>query len=84
MHVYLPIVAAIREHNLLAEFPGKTETELYLSIVAYLDQLRQTEETDQRRRSRHRLRRAIQAASHQEDTGRAVVDGCGRPACGGQ
>ena len=43
--VYLPIVAAIREHNLLAEFPGKTETELYLSIVAYLDQLRQTEGT---------------------------------------
>ena len=42
-HVYRPIVAAIREHNLLAEFPGKTETGLYLSIVAYLDQLRQTE-----------------------------------------
>ncbi len=41
--VYQPIVAAIREHNLLAEFPGKTETELYLSIVTYLDQLRQTE-----------------------------------------
>jgi hypothetical protein len=42
--VYRPIVAAIRENNLLAEFPGKTEAELYLSIVAYLDQLRKTEE----------------------------------------
>jgi hypothetical protein len=42
-NVYRPIVAAIRENSLLAEFPGKTETELYLSIVAYLDQLRHTE-----------------------------------------
>jgi hypothetical protein len=38
--VYLPIVTAIREHDLRSEFPGKTETELYLSIVKYLDQLR--------------------------------------------
>jgi hypothetical protein len=44
-NVYLPIVAAIRENNLLTEFPGKTETELYLSIVAYLDQVRKTAET---------------------------------------
>ncbi len=42
-NVYLPIVTAIREHNLLAEFPGKTETELYLSIVRYLGELRRTE-----------------------------------------
>jgi hypothetical protein len=41
--VYRPIVAAIREHDLRAEFPGKTETELYLSIVKYLDQLRRAE-----------------------------------------
>jgi hypothetical protein len=41
--VYQPIAAAIREHNLLVEFPGKTETELYLSVVSYLDQLRKTE-----------------------------------------
>jgi hypothetical protein len=38
--VYLPIVSAIREHDLRSEFPDKTETELYLWIVQYLDQLR--------------------------------------------
>jgi hypothetical protein len=43
--VYLPIVKAIRENNLLSEFPDKTETELYLAIVAYLDQLRRTNGT---------------------------------------
>jgi len=41
--VYLPIVTAIREHDLRVEFPGKTETELYLSIVKYLDQQRKAE-----------------------------------------
>jgi hypothetical protein len=41
--VYLPIVSAIREHDLRVEFPDKTETELYLSIVKYLDQQRQAE-----------------------------------------
>ncbi len=41
--VYQPIVGAIREHDLRTEFPGKTETELYLSIVKYLDQLRRAE-----------------------------------------
>ena len=41
--VYLPIVTAIREHDLRSEFPGKTETELYLSIVKYLDQQRKAE-----------------------------------------
>ena len=39
--VYMPIVNEIREHNLLADFPGRTETDLCLSIVAYLDRLRQ-------------------------------------------
>jgi hypothetical protein len=41
--VYLPIVNAIREHDLRSEFPSKTETELYLSIVEYLDRLRKAE-----------------------------------------
>ncbi len=41
--VYLPIITAIREHELRSEFPGQTETELYLSIVKYLDQQRQAE-----------------------------------------
>ncbi len=38
--VYLPIVTTVRENNLLAEFAGKTETDLYLSIIDYLDQWR--------------------------------------------
>jgi hypothetical protein len=41
--VYLPIVTAIRDNDLRSEFPGKTETELYLSIVKYLDQQRKAE-----------------------------------------
>ncbi len=41
--VYLPIIAAVRENDLRSEFSNQTETELYLSIVAYLDQLRQAE-----------------------------------------
>jgi hypothetical protein len=41
--VYLPIVNAIREHDLRSEFPDKTETELYLSVVKYLDRQRQAE-----------------------------------------
>ncbi len=40
--VYLPIINAVREHQVHAEFPDKTETDLYLAIVAYLDQLRRT------------------------------------------
>lgn len=39
--VFRPIVNAVRENDLLAEFSGKTETDLYLSIIEYLDQLRQ-------------------------------------------
>lgn len=38
--VYRPIAQAIRDNHLLAEFSGKTETDLYLSIIEYLDQLR--------------------------------------------
>ena len=41
--VYSPIVIAVREHDMRSAFPTKTETELYLSIVKYLDQLRQAE-----------------------------------------
>jgi hypothetical protein len=38
--VYLPIVNTVCDNNLLAEFSGKTETDLYLSIIEYLDQVR--------------------------------------------
>lgn len=41
--VYLPIVQAIREHNILADFPGRTEADLYLWIVEHLYVLRETE-----------------------------------------
>ncbi|CAG0927799.1 hypothetical protein TFLX_00631 [Thermoflexales bacterium] len=41
--VYQPIVKAIRGHDLRSQFPNKTETELYLSIVKYLDELRRVE-----------------------------------------
>jgi hypothetical protein len=32
-HVYLPLVDLIRAQNILAEFPGRTETDLYLWII---------------------------------------------------
>jgi hypothetical protein len=38
--VYLPIVNTVHDNNLLTEFSGKTETDLYLSIIEYLDQVR--------------------------------------------
>jgi len=41
--VYKPIVEAIRAHNVLADFPGRTETDLYLWIVDHLYSLRETE-----------------------------------------
>ena len=41
--VYMPIVEAIRKHNMLAEFPHRTEADLYLWIVDHLYSLRQLE-----------------------------------------
>jgi nucleotide-binding universal stress UspA family protein len=32
---YLPLVAEIREHNLLRDFPGRTETDLYLWLFEH-------------------------------------------------
>ncbi len=40
--VYLPIVEAIRQHNILASFPHRTEADLYLWIVDHLHFLRST------------------------------------------
>ena len=42
--VYCPIVNAIAEHNVLDQFPGRTESDLYLSIIDYLDYARKTED----------------------------------------
>ena len=41
--VYLPVVEAIREHKVLADFPGRTEADLYLWIIEHLHVLRESE-----------------------------------------
>lgn len=43
--VYLPIVTTIRDNHLLDEFPDRTETDLYLSIIEYLDELRKDDQS---------------------------------------
>ncbi len=35
--VYLPIVHAVRRHNLLKRFPGRSEADLYLWVMAHRD-----------------------------------------------
>jgi len=40
--VYRPVVEAIRQHDVLADFPGRTEADLYLWIVQHLYILRET------------------------------------------
>ncbi len=39
--VYRPMVAAIRASGILGDFPGRTETDLYLFLMDHLHQLRQ-------------------------------------------
>ncbi|HEY9086922.1 MAG TPA: hypothetical protein VIO36_02040 [Anaerolineaceae bacterium] len=39
--VYLPLVEIIREQKILAEFPGRTEADLYLYIIEHLAYLRE-------------------------------------------
>ena len=41
--VYLPIVEAVREQNVLADFPGRTEADLYLWLMDHLHYLRETQ-----------------------------------------
>lgn len=40
-HVYRPIAEGIRERGVLEEFPGRTETDLYLWVLEHRDDLRQ-------------------------------------------
>src|SRR4051812_15067684 len=40
-NVYLPVADAIREHNILAHFPGRTEADLYLWIMQHRNTLRE-------------------------------------------
>ncbi len=41
-NVYLPLVLLIREQGILEEFPGRTETDLYLWIISHQWYLRET------------------------------------------
>ncbi|MBN1440476.1 MAG: universal stress protein [Anaerolineales bacterium] len=40
-HIYLPMVEAIRERNILREFPGRTEADLYLWVSKHRTELQQ-------------------------------------------
>jgi hypothetical protein len=42
--VYMPVIEAIRAHNVLADFPHRTEADLYLWIVEHLYYLQEKEE----------------------------------------
>jgi hypothetical protein len=39
--VYTPIVEAVREHDILEDFPGRTESDLYLWIIDHMHYLRE-------------------------------------------
>jgi hypothetical protein len=41
-HVYLPLVSLIRAQKILDEFPGRTESDLYLWIIEHQGYLRET------------------------------------------
>ncbi len=43
-NVYLPLVSIIRERNILREFPGRTETDLYLWIIEHQRYLEEAHE----------------------------------------
>ena len=45
-HRYLPIVEEIRERGILRDFPGRTETDLYLWVTEHRDRLEQLFEQD--------------------------------------
>jgi hypothetical protein len=41
--LYLPVVEIIREQNILADFPGRTEADLYLWVMDHLHYMRKTQ-----------------------------------------
>lgn len=45
-HVYFPLVTVIREQGILSEFPGRTETDLYLWIIDHQQHLREVYGSD--------------------------------------
>ena len=42
-NVYLPTIANIREQNLLANFPGRTETDAYIWLIEHRAEMEQTQ-----------------------------------------
>lgn len=40
-HVYMPLIELIRQHNILEQFPGRTEADLYVWIIKHRDSLTQ-------------------------------------------
>jgi hypothetical protein len=46
-HVYTPLVDQIRDADLLAEFPGRTEADLYVWLIEHLWYLREAGELEQ-------------------------------------
>jgi nucleotide-binding universal stress UspA family protein len=78
--VYLPMVRIIREHNTLDDFPGRTETDLYLWIMEHRHYLAQElgQEIDLAEAARHfaeqyspRLERVVERA--QQTVGDALT-----------
>jgi hypothetical protein len=45
-HVYMPVVEAIRRHNLLRSFPGRTEADLYLWIMQHRHSMKESAGAD--------------------------------------
>ena len=41
--VYMPVVEVIREQNVLADFPGRTEADLYVWLIDHLHYLRESQ-----------------------------------------
>lgn len=41
--VYMPVVEVIREQNVLADFPGRTEADLYMWLIDHLHYLRESQ-----------------------------------------
>jgi len=41
--VYMPVIEVIREQNVLADFPGRTEADLYLWLIDHLHYLRESQ-----------------------------------------
>jgi hypothetical protein len=45
-NVYMPLVSIIRSQNILLEFPGRTETDLYLWIIEHKEYLERENQTE--------------------------------------